>query len=71
MRQLLNFTRQFRVLALSATPGSDSQAIQQVINNLLITHMEVRGEDSLDVRPYIHGRQVRTGTCPTGRGQST
>ena len=59
VRLLLNYTRQFRVLALSATPGSDAQAIQQVISNLLIAHMEVRGEDSLDVRPYIHGRQVQ------------
>ena len=59
IRHLMTYTRQFRVLALSATPGSDAQAIQQVISNLLIAHMEVRTEDSLDVRPYIHGRQVR------------
>ena len=55
----MNYTTQFRVLALSATPGADGQSIQQVIDNLLIAHMEVRTEDALDVRPYIHGRQVR------------
>jgi len=59
IRGMLKHTTEFRVLALSATPGSNSQSIQQVVDNLLIAHLEYRAENSLDVAPYVHGRQVR------------
>ncbi|CAL8115708.1 unnamed protein product [Orchesella dallaii] len=48
----------FRVLALSATPGSDIAAVQQVFKNLLISKVELRSENSLDVLPYIHAKAV-------------
>ena len=37
----------FRIVGLSATPGSDRKAIQQVITNLHITKIEVRNEAQL------------------------
>lgn len=50
----------FRVLALSATPGSDIQGVQQVVDNLRISHLELRSEESLDVVQYVHRRKVDT-----------
>uniref|UniRef100_A0A4W3GS61 FA complementation group M n=1 Tax=Callorhinchus milii TaxID=7868 RepID=A0A4W3GS61_CALMI len=58
VKMLCNYTRQFRVLALSATPGSDLKAVQQVLSNLLIAHLEIRSEDSLDIQAYSHQRQI-------------
>ncbi|KAM3181638.1 hypothetical protein ACTXT7_013977 [Hymenolepis weldensis] len=52
--------RQFRIVALSATPATDLSGAQAVIANLLISHLEVRSESSLDVRPYCHRRAIET-----------
>ncbi|VDM17040.1 unnamed protein product [Hydatigera taeniaeformis] len=52
--------RQFRVVALSATPASDLLGAQAVIANLLISHIEVRTESSPDVREYCHKRAIET-----------
>ncbi|ELT99493.1 hypothetical protein CAPTEDRAFT_222339 [Capitella teleta] len=48
----------FRVLALSATPGSDIKAVQQVLKSLLISHIELRSEESEDIQKYSHERSV-------------
>ena len=50
------FSNSFRVLALTATPGSSVEAVQGVIDNLGISHVEVRTEDSIDIRQYVHSR---------------
>ena len=42
----------FRILALSATPGKDLSSVQTVIENLLISNMEVRHPDDPDVKRY-------------------
>ncbi|MBR9692963.1 DEAD/DEAH box helicase [Candidatus Woesearchaeota archaeon] len=42
-----------RILALTASPGSDKQTIEQVCSNLFIEELEVRSGDSPDVSPYI------------------
>ncbi|KAJ3256875.1 3'-5' DNA helicase [Boothiomyces macroporosus] len=49
----------YRVLALSATPGSDLQKVQTVINHLNIEKIESRTEDSFDVAPFIHSKSIR------------
>ncbi|KAK3259919.1 hypothetical protein CYMTET_31105 [Cymbomonas tetramitiformis] len=46
----------FRILALSATPGSDGVKITEVLKNLNIAKMEFRSEEDADVRKYIFGR---------------
>lgn len=43
----------FRVLALTATPGSTPAAVQAVVDSLHISHIEIRDEESFDLRPYI------------------
>uniref|UniRef100_A0ACB8G6K6 Uncharacterized protein n=1 Tax=Sphaerodactylus townsendi TaxID=933632 RepID=A0ACB8G6K6_9SAUR len=64
--ELCKYTRQFRILALSATPGSDKQAVQQVISNLLISHIEHWSEDSPEIQPYSHQRLVEKCVVPLG-----
>jgi len=46
----------FRILALTATPGSKPEAVQAIIDSLHISHIEIRNEGSLDVQPYMHKR---------------
>ena len=58
VREVLGYTQNFRVLALSATPGDGIKAVQQVISNLLVSNIELRSEDSIDIKPYTHQRQV-------------
>ncbi|CAI5764915.1 Fanconi anemia group M protein isoform X1 [Podarcis lilfordi] len=67
VKELCKYTRQFRILALSATPGSDTKAVQQVISNLLISHIELCTEDSPDIQPYTHQRQVEKCVVPLGK----
>ncbi|NWV52400.1 FANCM protein, partial [Daphoenositta chrysoptera] len=66
VRELSKYTNQFRVLALSATPGSDTKAVQQVISNLLIAQIEMCAEDSPEIQPYSHERQVEKIVVPLG-----
>ena len=54
----------FRVLALTATPGSNPDAVQEIVNCLHISHIEVRNEESLDIRGYIHNKEVVTHIIP-------
>ncbi|XP_050307869.1 Fanconi anemia group M protein [Anthonomus grandis grandis] len=50
----------FRVLALSATPGSNTNDVSEVVQNLLISHLEFKTEESLDVKPYVFRRTLET-----------
>ena len=52
----------FRVLSLTATPGSNPEAVQNLIDSLHISHIEIRDEMSLDIRRYMH-EKVRINVC--------
>lgn len=52
------FSKSFRVLALTATPGSKVETVQEVIDNLGISHCEIRTEESIDIRQYVHQRNI-------------
>ncbi|KAM0427486.1 hypothetical protein ACHAPT_007446 [Fusarium lateritium] len=52
------FSTSFRVLALTATPGSKMETVQEVIDNLGISHCEIRTEDSIDIRQYVHQKNI-------------
>ncbi|KAJ3351613.1 hypothetical protein HDU83_008768 [Entophlyctis luteolus] len=54
----------FRVLALTATPGSDVKTVQNVVENLQISKIEIRTEDSLDIKPYTHERSLEVLVLP-------
>ncbi|XP_065604646.1 Fanconi anemia group M protein [Cyrtonyx montezumae] len=66
VKELSRYTSQFRVLALSATPGSDTKAVQQVVSNLLIAQIELCAEDSPEIQPYSHERRVEKIVVPLG-----
>ncbi|KAK9446532.1 uncharacterized protein V1518DRAFT_423733 [Limtongia smithiae] len=55
---LRRFSEEFRVLALSATPGSNLDAVQEVITNLAISHAEIRTEASEDVKDFVRGTEI-------------
>ena len=49
-----NQTARFpRVLALTASPGSDLEKITEVCNNLNIESIEIRTDNDPDVKPYV------------------
>ncbi|XP_037096932.1 Fanconi anemia group M protein isoform X2 [Syngnathus acus] len=66
IRQLSSQTLQFRVLALSATPGGNKESVQSVISNLLISHIELRLEESPDILAHSHQRSVEKMVVPLG-----
>ncbi|ESZ98864.1 hypothetical protein SBOR_0722 [Sclerotinia borealis F-4128] len=55
---LRRFNKSFRVLALTATPGSTVEAVQEVIDNLEIAEVEIRTEESIDIKEYVHRRDI-------------
>lgn len=57
---LNRFNSSYRVLALTATPGSSIEGVQEVIDGLGIARIEIRTEESLDIRQYVHSRKVDT-----------
>ena len=40
------------------------QSVQKVLSNLLIAHVELRSEESLDIQPYTHERKVEKIVVP-------
>ncbi|XP_026194873.1 Fanconi anemia group M protein isoform X2 [Anabas testudineus] len=70
IRQLSSQTLQFRILALSATPGGDTKSVQSVISNLLISHIELRSEESPDIQAHSHQRSVEKVVVPLGESLS-
>lgn len=47
----------FRVVGLSATPGTSQKAIQEVVQNLRISKIEARTDDDEAIKKYIHKRE--------------
>ena len=56
----------FRVVALSATPGSDLNAVRLVLQNLQISNIELRNEESPDIVPYTFQRSIQKVVVPLG-----
>lgn len=57
IREIFKIQKNFRVLALTATAGKTSDVVQ-IIQNLLISKIEYRSEQSIDVRPYTHKKNI-------------
>lgn len=53
IRELMNKNPHFRVLALTATPGSKPEDVQELCDALHISHIEIRDEFSSDLKQYI------------------
>jgi ERCC4-related helicase len=56
MRQ--KYKLKFRVLGLSATPGSSADHVQEVLTNLGATAVYFRSEEDPDVVPYVHKKNT-------------
>ena len=52
-RQFMKLSRFPRIIALTASPGSDMEKIQEVCKNLFIEDIEVRTDEDPDVKPYV------------------
>lgn len=52
----------FRVLALSATPGSDIQKVQQVMLNLFVSEVMFRSEASIDLMQFRNEKSSKAWT---------
>ncbi|KAJ5115466.1 hypothetical protein NUU61_001225 [Penicillium alfredii] len=59
---LRRHNQSFRVLALTATPGSTVESVQSVIDGLDISRVEIRTEQSIDIRDYVHSRNIEIET---------
>lgn len=59
VQSIASRNKMFRVLALSATPGKSLKDVAEVVQNLLISHIEVRRETSIDVVQYIHKKTTK------------
>ena len=66
VREVSEMNRNFRILALSATPGADVSTVQDVVNNLRIGRIEIRTEESMDIRQYTHNREKEIIVVPLG-----
>ena len=47
-----------RILALTASPGSDMEKIKEICKNLFIENIEVRTEQDPDVKPYVQEMEI-------------
>lgn len=65
-QRLWSLNSKFRVLAMSATPGSDFRKIQNLIQMLKISRIEIRTEDDADVAPYCFDKQIEIMKCKSG-----
>jgi len=54
----------FRILALTATPGGNPEAVQAIIDSLHIGRIEIRDEQSWDIREYINKKVTCSHTLP-------
>lgn len=52
------FNTSFRVLALTATPAADIQGVQEVVNNLSLSKIEIRTEESMDIVKYMKKKET-------------
>ena len=58
IKELTKWNAIYRVVALSATPGTDISAVRLVLQNLLISNIELRNEESPDIVPYTFARTI-------------
>lgn len=63
IQKLSKASSKFRVLGLSATPGSDLKKIQSVIRNLKISRLEIRTDDDPEIQKHTHPTMIDYVEC--------
>ena len=53
-KKYLTSSKSPQILGLTASPGSTEEKINEIKQNLYIDHLEIRTDQDLDVKPYIH-----------------
>jgi ERCC4-related helicase len=48
-----------RILALTASPGSDQEKVLEVCKNMFIEQIEYRSKEDLDVKPYVQEMDIQ------------
>jgi ATP-dependent DNA helicase MPH1 len=59
VRYLMHTNPFIRILALTATPANNLEKAQEIIDCLHISRIEMRKEDSLDIRRHLHQKVSR------------
>ncbi|WVQ77137.1 hypothetical protein IAR50_006820 [Cryptococcus sp. DSM 104548] len=54
----------FRVLALTATPGSDVEKVQNVVDALHISRIEIREAEAPEIRKYMNTKHIEKHVIP-------
>ncbi len=67
-KQYMTYSKIPRILALTASPGSQKESIDEVIKNLFIEHVEVRTPEDPDVKPYVQDVEIEYVTTPLPAG---
>ncbi|MGM5479974.1 MAG: DEAD/DEAH box helicase [Nanobdellota archaeon] len=57
-KEYLNASLYPRILALTASPGTDKESIETVCNNMGVERIEFRSTESSDVKPYTNKTSV-------------
>ncbi|AIY90400.1 DEAD/DEAH box helicase [Geoglobus acetivorans] len=57
-KEFRNRSRKPLILAITASPGSDSERVREVIRNLYIENLEIKTEYDPDVRPYVSEKDI-------------
>ncbi|EKM83412.1 hypothetical protein AGABI1DRAFT_110078, partial [Agaricus bisporus var. burnettii JB137-S8] len=58
VRHMMAKNPHFRLIALTATPGKDTEGVQNLVDGLHISRIEIRNEESIDLRGYMHDQNV-------------
>ena len=56
--QLQKHNKRCLVVALTASPGSEEEKIQDVCRNLSVKNIEVKNSEDADVKPYVHEIEI-------------
>lgn len=54
VRYMMQHNPHHRILALTATPGGKPEAVQEIVDALHISHIEIRSETDPDLKKYLH-----------------
>lgn len=57
-KKYVELSKYVRILALTASPGSDEAKVLEVCSNLFIEHIEYRSKDDEDVSPYVQDLDI-------------
>lgn len=58
VKYINKFNKSYRIIGLTATPSSDILGVQEIVENLLISKIEMKTEKSDDVAKYLKDRSI-------------